>query len=51
MKDILNAIKDFKDKQESVWSNVFGYVKVHKTLYIEIYYKFQKNVVWTKWTL
>ena len=44
MKDTLNAIEDFKDKQESVWSNAFGYVKVHKTLYIEIITNFRKTL-------
>ena len=27
-KDTLEAFRDFKNKQKSVWSNVFGYVKV-----------------------
>ena len=28
VKDTLKALDDFKNTQESVWSNVFGYVKV-----------------------
>ena len=29
LKDTLKAFNDFKNKQNSVWSNVFWYVKVH----------------------
>ena len=29
LKDTLKGFKDFKNKQKSVWSNVFSYVKVY----------------------
>ena len=44
-KDTLKGLDDFKNKQKSVWSNVFWHVKdvysesVFNTLYIVIRYK------------
>ena len=46
IKDILKAFNDFKNKQKSVWSNAFWYVKicifksVFNKLYIEIKHKY-----------
>ena len=42
-KDTLKAFDDFKNKQKSVWSNVYGYVKVC------IFWKcIQYSVLWDK---
>ena len=43
VKDTLNAFNDFKNKQKSVWSNVFWYVKVC------VFWKcVQYNIHWDK---
>ena len=60
-KDTLKAFDDFKDKQISVWSIVFWYVKicifwkciesVFNTLYIEIKHRCLKKFFRTKYTV
>ena len=55
VKDTLKAFHDFENKQKSVWSNVFWYVKyvhsenVFNTLYIEIKHMLKNSFEQNKW--
>ena len=52
---LLKAFEDFKNRQKSVWSNVFCYVKyvhsesVFNTLYIEIKHMLKNSSKQNKW--